>query len=298
MPAPRARSSTEISCSERSSSSRSAVARMACSRSSPVVRRARRPRLGADSGRGGRGHAPILQGVDCDQRHVYVTQHTVDNLRNDGSRDRTRRQGPRDTGGTGYPVARAAGGARGRADHRRGPLGHRRREPPARALLRARPSRSSRRATRSAARGTSSVIPASAPTPTCSRSGTRFRPWQEAKAIADGPSIRNYIRDTARDNDIEQHIRFHHRVVRADWSSADARWTVEAERTDTQRDRAPHMRLPVRLHRLLPLRRGLHARLRGTRALPGRRSSTRSTGPRTSTTRASAWSSSAAAQPP
>ena len=64
--------------------------------------------------------------------------------------------------------------------------------------------------------------------------GYGFRPWQEAKAIADGPSIRTYIRDTARDNDIERHIRFHHRVVRADWSSADARWTVEAERTDTQ----------------------------------------------------------------
>ena len=63
--------------------------------------------------------------------------------------------------------------------------------------------------------------------------GYGFRPWQEAKAIADGPSIRTYIRDTARDNDVERHIRFHHRVVRADWSSADARWTVEAERTDT-----------------------------------------------------------------
>jgi len=63
--------------------------------------------------------------------------------------------------------------------------------------------------------------------------GYGFRPWEEAKAIADGPSIRSYIRDTARDNDIERHIRFNHRVVRADWSSADQRWTVEAERTDT-----------------------------------------------------------------
>jgi cation diffusion facilitator CzcD-associated flavoprotein CzcO len=64
--------------------------------------------------------------------------------------------------------------------------------------------------------------------------GYSFRPWKEAKAIADGPSIRNYIRETARDHGVEQSIRFSHRVVRAEWSSADARWTVEAQRTDTQ----------------------------------------------------------------
>jgi monooxygenase len=63
--------------------------------------------------------------------------------------------------------------------------------------------------------------------------GYSFRPWKEAKAIADGPSIRNYIRETARDHDVERNIRFGHRVVRAEWSSTDARWTVEAERTDT-----------------------------------------------------------------
>jgi len=60
--------------------------------------------------------------------------------------------------------------------------------------------------------------------------GYVFRPWTEAKAIADGPSILRYIRDTARDNGVESHIRFQHRVVRASWSSADARWIVEAER--------------------------------------------------------------------
>src|SRR6185503_8733078 len=63
--------------------------------------------------------------------------------------------------------------------------------------------------------------------------GYDFRPWEEGKAIADGPSIRHYIRETARDHDVERHIRFHHRVVRADWSSEAARWLVEAERTDT-----------------------------------------------------------------
>jgi monooxygenase len=63
--------------------------------------------------------------------------------------------------------------------------------------------------------------------------GYDFRPWEDPKAIADGPAIRRYIRDTARDHRIEDEIRFHHRVVSADWSSADARWAVEAERTDT-----------------------------------------------------------------
>jgi len=64
--------------------------------------------------------------------------------------------------------------------------------------------------------------------------GYRFRPWEEAKAIADGPSIRSYIRDTSRDNGIDPKIRFGHRVVRAEWATTQARWTVEAERTDTQ----------------------------------------------------------------
>ena len=59
--------------------------------------------------------------------------------------------------------------------------------------------------------------------------GYAFRPWREAKAIADGPSIRKYVRDTAREADIEKNIRFHHLVKRANWSSADAQWTVEAE---------------------------------------------------------------------
>jgi monooxygenase len=63
--------------------------------------------------------------------------------------------------------------------------------------------------------------------------GYSFRPWKEAKAIADGPSILDYVRETARDHGIDQRIRFGHRVVRAEWSTDDARWTVEAQRGDT-----------------------------------------------------------------
>ena len=58
--------------------------------------------------------------------------------------------------------------------------------------------------------------------------GYRFRPWTDAKAIADGPAILRYVRDTATEAGIDRHIRFGHRVVRAAWSSEDARWTVDA----------------------------------------------------------------------
>src|SRR5258707_13719866 len=61
----------------------------------------------------------------------------------------------------------------------------------------------------------------------------RFKPWAEAKSVSDGPSSLNYVRQAAEDDGIEEKIRFHHRVLGAAWSSADARWTVEAERFDT-----------------------------------------------------------------
>jgi monooxygenase len=62
--------------------------------------------------------------------------------------------------------------------------------------------------------------------------GYRFRPWTQAKAIADGPAILRYIRDTAAEAGIDRHIRFGYRVVRAQWSTLDARWTVEAVHRD------------------------------------------------------------------
>jgi cyclohexanone monooxygenase len=59
--------------------------------------------------------------------------------------------------------------------------------------------------------------------------GYAFKPWTAGKAIADGPAIRGYIRDTARDSGIDRHIRYRHKVVAAAWSSEDACWTVTAE---------------------------------------------------------------------
>jgi cation diffusion facilitator CzcD-associated flavoprotein CzcO len=59
--------------------------------------------------------------------------------------------------------------------------------------------------------------------------GYRFRPWKEAKAIADGPSILTYIREVASDHGIDRRIRYGHRVVAASWSTPEARWTVELQ---------------------------------------------------------------------
>lgn len=59
--------------------------------------------------------------------------------------------------------------------------------------------------------------------------GYDFKPWREAKAIADGPSIWKYVNETADENGIRQHIRFQHKVTSAAWSSDDAIWTVTTQ---------------------------------------------------------------------
>ena len=58
--------------------------------------------------------------------------------------------------------------------------------------------------------------------------GFNFKPWTAAKAIADGPSNLEYVRETAREFGIDRHIRFGHHVDRAEWDSSTNRWTVTA----------------------------------------------------------------------
>jgi cation diffusion facilitator CzcD-associated flavoprotein CzcO len=60
--------------------------------------------------------------------------------------------------------------------------------------------------------------------------GFAFRPWTEAKAIADGPSILRYLDETAKAYGIDRHIRFGRKVRSAAWNSGSARWTVAFER--------------------------------------------------------------------
>ena len=64
--------------------------------------------------------------------------------------------------------------------------------------------------------------------------GYSFRPWTEEKSIADGGSILRYIQDTAADEGLLPHIRFHHRIIAADWSTEDACWHITAERRDSE----------------------------------------------------------------
>ncbi len=59
--------------------------------------------------------------------------------------------------------------------------------------------------------------------------GYAFKPWTEGPSIADGHLILDYIRETAAEHGVEQHIRYRSRVTGASWSSDEARWTVEVD---------------------------------------------------------------------
>ncbi len=63
--------------------------------------------------------------------------------------------------------------------------------------------------------------------------GYSFRPWTDAKAIADGDAILDYVKSTAETYGIDRKIRYQHRVVSASWSTKDSLWTVEAKNTAT-----------------------------------------------------------------
>ncbi|MGY1974443.1 MULTISPECIES: flavin-containing monooxygenase [Nocardia] len=62
--------------------------------------------------------------------------------------------------------------------------------------------------------------------------GYPFKPWRDAKSIADGPSILRYITETATEHGIDRHIRFRTRVLAADWDSGTARWTLTLAQRD------------------------------------------------------------------
>ena len=99
---------------------------------------------------------------------------------------------------------------------------------------------SSRPATPSAARGTCSATPASAPTPTCSRSATRSGRGTARSRSPTATSILQYIKDTAAETGIDEHIRFHHRIV--------ARRLVDRRRPLARHRRAHRHRRDRRAH--------------------------------------------------
>ncbi len=95
-----------------------------------------------------------------------------------------------------------------------------------------------------------------------------FQPWRGARSLPDGASIRQYIADTARDAGIERHIRFGTRVLRAQWSTAQARWTVHAQVGPERREYTCTWPAPVL--RLLRLRAGPLTDLPGAADFAGR----------------------------
>ncbi len=73
--------------------------------------------------------------------------------------------------------------------------------------------------------------------------GYAFKPWTDNKSLAAGADIRKYVVDTAVEHGIDRQVRFGHRVVRAEWSSADARWTLDVERAPDTGGDAEHVRI-------------------------------------------------------
>ncbi|MFT4034972.1 MAG: NAD(P)/FAD-dependent oxidoreductase [Patulibacter sp.] len=63
--------------------------------------------------------------------------------------------------------------------------------------------------------------------------GFGFRPWNDPRTLAGGPAILEYLKDTAAEYGIDQHIRYGTKVLGGNWSSADARWTIELEQVAT-----------------------------------------------------------------
>ena len=62
--------------------------------------------------------------------------------------------------------------------------------------------------------------------------GYKFKPWV-GPPIATGSEIRSYMDEIIKDNKIDDHIRYQHKIKRASWSTENALWTLEANRKDT-----------------------------------------------------------------
>ena len=77
--------------------------------------------------------------------------------------------------------------------------------------------------------------------------GYDFKPWEHEKAIADGPSIMEYLHETAEEYDVKQHIRYNSKVVGASWSTPNAEWTVDIEENDPKSGKTVHHQRRARI---------------------------------------------------
>ena len=56
--------------------------------------------------------------------------------------------------------------------------------------------------------------------------GFSFKPWKERKAIADGPSIMNYLKETVSEHELEENINYNQSLIKAEWSTEKAIWKI------------------------------------------------------------------------
>lgn len=56
--------------------------------------------------------------------------------------------------------------------------------------------------------------------------GYEFKPWTEPAYLADGPSIKAYIKETAQEHDVPSHIHYGLKAMKSEWSSEEKLWTV------------------------------------------------------------------------
>ncbi len=97
--------------------------------------------------------------------------------------------------------------------------------------------------------------------------GFSFKPWTEAKSIADGPSILQYLRDTTKEYSIDKHIRYRQLVTKAEWSGAEANMD---NHVNAQRDRCANrydVQLPVYVLGVLQLQKGTRTCICGARTV-------------------------------
>ena len=99
--------------------------------------------------------------------------------------------------------------------------------------------------------------------------GYGFKPWL-GPPIASAEEILKYLGEVIDENDLEPHIRYHHRVDTAEWSTDERRWKVTVRRTDTDEELHVHRGLPLDVPGLLPPQHRLHAGVAGLRRLRGR----------------------------
>lgn len=63
--------------------------------------------------------------------------------------------------------------------------------------------------------------------------GYRFKPWT-GSPIADGDLILKYLEEVIEEDQLEQNIRYNHKIMGASWSSAEKKWTLDVQRSDAQ----------------------------------------------------------------